>query len=567
MIFAKEYLRQNSHAFDEKIDFCGLLESSPFRHAALRTVRADLHWIRTKGNRAAHPEKGLLDRIDELASEALEKIYRLIVLHLASPDPGVSAPKFVLPDEDGSNRMCGDAVLRDDADAQYRLGLRAKSAARTAAEALIAEIAQGGSMILRREISRGYEDANSWFKRAARDNRKPEAIYEMAHLQIDGYVSDCDYGRGVRLLYDAEKLGVADASATLGLFALVGKVIDSHGIMVGAFEDRGRAQEWLEYAASHGNPSALNGLMKMYLDGDGVTKDTARALGYARAAADAGFPLAKLNLAGLYMSGVGEPRELKEIATLLEEAAADGIREAFAYLHAVYGQGLGVDADSKKANEWLEKGCKAGDANALLVWTDNSIRENNANREPRREVASLLRVIDRQYTTEELRRQAEELLSLSVGEIQRRVAILLSRLVNSTLAEPEELTSLLMYLGVAAAENKNDEPVEGVNGWASHRSMEGLRIVKAFAELSDPQTPAKTRHQSIKLLSSLVPGFKRWDWFREMRSSPADGTSKNSPLKGGQAPYQDKAPGIGRNDQCPCGSGRKFKTCCHSKKL
>ncbi len=28
------------------------------------------------------------------------------------------------------------------------------------------------------------------------------------------------------------------------------------------------------------------------------------------------------------------------------------------------------------------------------------------------------------------------------------------------------------------------------------------------------------------------------------------------------APFQRSAPKVGRNDDCPCGSGKKFKKCC-----
>lgn len=31
---------------------------------------------------------------------------------------------------------------------------------------------------------------------------------------------------------------------------------------------------------------------------------------------------------------------------------------------------------------------------------------------------------------------------------------------------------------------------------------------------------------------------------------------------GGAAPYVRDAPKVGRNDPCPCGSGRKSKKCC-----
>jgi uncharacterized protein YecA (UPF0149 family) len=32
-----------------------------------------------------------------------------------------------------------------------------------------------------------------------------------------------------------------------------------------------------------------------------------------------------------------------------------------------------------------------------------------------------------------------------------------------------------------------------------------------------------------------------------------------------QQPYRRPDPKIGRNDRCPCGSGKKFKQCCLNK--
>ena len=34
------------------------------------------------------------------------------------------------------------------------------------------------------------------------------------------------------------------------------------------------------------------------------------------------------------------------------------------------------------------------------------------------------------------------------------------------------------------------------------------------------------------------------------------------PLREGPAPFKDAAPKVGRNDPCPCGSGKKYKRCC-----
>ena len=35
--------------------------------------------------------------------------------------------------------------------------------------------------------------------------------------------------------------------------------------------------------------------------------------------------------------------------------------------------------------------------------------------------------------------------------------------------------------------------------------------------------------------------------------------------KGKVVPYKRDAPKVGRNDPCPCGSGKKYKKCCLNK--
>jgi SEC-C motif domain protein len=37
------------------------------------------------------------------------------------------------------------------------------------------------------------------------------------------------------------------------------------------------------------------------------------------------------------------------------------------------------------------------------------------------------------------------------------------------------------------------------------------------------------------------------------------------PLREGPAPFKQAAPKVGRNDPCPCGSGKKYKHCCLAK--
>lgn len=56
---------------------------------------------------------------------------------------------------------------------------------------------------------------------------------------------------------------------------------------------------------------------------------------------------------------------------------------------------------------------------------------------------------------------------------------------------------------------------------------------------------------------------KRWEILRKQLGwEEADKTIVRLPSAFAATPKQKKTNKIGRNDPCPCGSGRKFKKCC-----
>jgi hypothetical protein len=91
----------------------------------------------------------------------------------------------------------------------------------------------------------------------------------------------------------------------------------------------------------------------------------------------------------------------------------------------------------------------------------------------------------------------------------------------------------------AFAGQKVDQSVVG--------DWEGIQVQLG---LKEPVTSPQTDYLPNSRLSTKPdPGNKRVD--REIRDRPA-------------APQQPAFPKAGRNDPCPCGSGRKFKKCCGS---
>lgn len=53
---------------------------------------------------------------------------------------------------------------------------------------------------------------------------------------------------------------------------------------------------------------------------------------------------------------------------------------------------------------------------------------------------------------------------------------------------------------------------------------------------------------------------------RIVRNSLEELTSDMSWMHGSHDPYIRDEPKVGRNDQCPCGSGKKYKKCCGGKR-
>jgi preprotein translocase subunit SecA len=90
--------------------------------------------------------------------------------------------------------------------------------------------------------------------------------------------------------------------------------------------------------------------------------------------------------------------------------------------------------------------------------------------------------------------------------------------------------------------------------------------------LQDPKSSASTRlRAAIVILSHALPSPAK-----ERRATPTLPKSAQEPAtqnpeimhKNAQIPpqpYRRPDPKTGRNDRCPCGSGRKFKQCCLNK--
>jgi hypothetical protein len=75
--------------------------------------------------------------------------------------------------------------------------------------------------------------------------------------------------------------------------------------------------------------------------------------------------------------------------------------------------------------------------------------------------------------------------------------------------------------------------------------------------LEDPERMAGFAHDRIGPFEDAIGELDRWHAFSEEGEA-----SYPLPDLGTQQPVTNPLKGIGRNDPCPCGSGKKFKKCC-----
>ncbi len=106
-------------------------------------------------------------------------------------------------------------------------------------------------------------------------------------------------------------------------------------------------------------------------------------------------------------------------------------------------------------------------------------------------------------------------------------------------------------------DHRDDHDTEGVREWSENSEWHGLEIVSTSAGGADDQTgtvefACEYTYDGETRRHHELATFERLDdaWYF-VEGEPV--TTK---------PYVREEPKVGRNDPCPCGSGRKFKKCC-----
>lgn len=106
-------------------------------------------------------------------------------------------------------------------------------------------------------------------------------------------------------------------------------------------------------------------------------------------------------------------------------------------------------------------------------------------------------------------------------------------------------------------DTRDDNDPEGTRDWAENSDWLGLEILEVTGGGPDDETGEVEFIASFEYGGEFSPyheiaTFEKLDghwYFREGR-------------EGVRKPVVHEGPRVGRNDPCPCGSGRKYKRCC-----
>jgi Protein of unknown function (DUF1186)/SEC-C motif len=80
--------------------------------------------------------------------------------------------------------------------------------------------------------------------------------------------------------------------------------------------------------------------------------------------------------------------------------------------------------------------------------------------------------------------------------------------------------------------------------------------------IKHPGVPRHPQSRQFTLFGDTIDELSRWDGFRENAHADLGRNQQDNLAQILQQPYQNPHLGIGRNDPCLCGSGKKFKNCC-----
>jgi hypothetical protein len=160
-------------------------------------------------------------------------------------------------------------------------------------------------------------------------------------------------------------------------------------------------------------------------------------------------------------------------------------------------------------------------------------------------------------------------------------------LAMATFANETQRADTARFLRTCHAELKPQAECFVWNGWQSAIALLGLAELKPLVEqafargsistswlslahferdleltIKDPSALASRSHGEFSLFGDTIEELSGWYCFSPKAQRDAERASTRLDLLASSPPTANPLKKIGRNDPCPCGSGRKFKKCC-----
>lgn len=483
-------------------------------------TKAMLHQLRVNGNVGAHPEKYFLSRQEfrRLCNESLVTARKLLEITYRHLKPGSPVPQYeVLRNDDQDlKELCYQAMIGGDPESRHVVGKLLLDKAADINKNALAEADTGGYVLLGKDYQSFLDQGYFWHKLASESQFSP-SMYEYGVALANGLEGDEKRVFGESLVYQASRLGDANACAFIGHCYL-------HGSQ--AFDiDLVEARNYLELAAAEDHPAALADLGAMYEKGMGGPANLTAAVEYTLRAAEAGYPQGQYNLSVFYFNGRGVPNDEMHAVTWLIKSANQGYPPAMLSLARLILEGR-VEGRGKNDAEVLYSRC---------------LPHEDIGNDARYELASLYMSSEEDY---ESQIKAAHLLQ-ECYEREGGDSALAKKCSN---ASPALVRRLKRGFSLA-----DDKLLQGAMLVLNYFDSAGRPVknrkeqVKSFIGKLDQMVAARhlSEAERIELAGQLfVP----------------DGVPRKA--KAQVIPWSREGAKIGRNDPCPCGSGKKFKACC-----
>ena len=465
-----------------------------------RKIIGKLHDIRIAGNKAAHKEKYNLEKDDfiSLALKTLQDFCELINLIRVSFQK-VMTPSYSFDTQIQSSlkELSYKALFDNEPNAKHMIGCALIQMHYKRLDDIVNPEINNDSYFLENagHLKRGVDLIES----AAIYDGHLESMYEYAAILVSGTEREKDVDKGITYFRRAGYKGHISAKAYYGYY-----VVNNESSLDFEIEE---AIEYLEIAASHYNPVALDTLSILYQEGSHVTKDIDKSIKYLEKAAAAGYPESQYKLANYYHS-ICKDQGL--YISYMTKAANNGYPPAFLSIARTYAKRANTVETSEEAVKAYEK---------YLALKADPIAQF--------ELGSLI-------------------LKYNVNDVDR-IRAALTHFINSYRSDdcPNSIAKQIHISSKKALNNIANKMR------SQHLTIEQQNNITAlFLYFDSDGRPFKTMEEMVDNISNVYENPKI---VHEKFFTPS------------QRKVQSMGQKIKRNDICPlCASGKKYKKCCGS---